>query len=152
MAKVNYTKAEEAFEQAMRQHAVDQMLEETLWKNLAEGTLYYRGDDRNTAKTDTMIEHILVKVQTQLKLIKESDEGFYGQMGITPSDEKKFFGSTKELIPADWQRLKKTKDLIDHYEPPKSNEETTEDVEQIQSQQKEHRHKRYNVKKGWLPL
>lgn len=153
MPKINYTKAEEAFEQAMRKHAVEQMLEDALWKNLGEGTQFYRENDPHRAKTAKMIEHMLLQIQTHLKQIKEIDNWFYEhELALTAEEEKKFFGSPKELVAKDWQRLKQIKDIADQFEPPKSPEETPEDVEQITSQQKEHRHKRYNVKKGWLPL
>lgn len=152
MAKINYSKAEEAFDQAMRQRVVDQLLENALWTNLIEGTQFYRGNDPHTAKIDTMIERFLVQIQAHLKMIKENDEWFYRQLGLTSAEEQKVMGSPKELKPEEWRRLRQIKELLDHYEPAKSPEEKPEDVEHIESQQKEHRNKRYNVKKGWLPL
>lgn len=152
MSKINYSKAEEAFDQAMRQRVVDQLLENALWISLIEGTQYYRGNNPHTVKTDKMIDRFLVQIQTYLKLIKESDTWFYGQLGLTPSEEQRFLGSPKELTKEDWLRLRQVKELLDKYEPSKTPQEAPEDVEQIKSQQKEHATKRYNVKKGWVPL
>jgi hypothetical protein len=152
MAKINYSKAEEAFDKAMRQRVVDQLLENALWTSLVEGTEYYRGNNPHTVKTDKMIAGFIIQIQTHLKLIKESDKSFYDQLNLTPSEEQRILGSTTEITQEDWRWLKQVKEMLAKYEPAKSPQEAPEDVEQIKFQQKEHVNKRYNVKKGWVPL
>ncbi len=155
MAKVNYTKAEEAFEQAMRQRVVDELLESATWLNLLTGTQTYKGNDPHTAKIDKIIEHILAQMKNHLKIVKKHDPAFYEQLGVTQADEQKFSGSPKELTKEDWRTLRRLKEQIAQYHPgtpSKEPEEKPEDLDHIKDQQKEHINKRYNIKKGWLPL
>lgn len=155
MAKVSYSQAEEAFDRSVKQLTVNILVESAIWSHLILGTESHRGDSPTRTKVNKIIEHILSQSNALLNLFKNKNAKFYEELHITPAEEQKFAGSAKDLTKEDWKRLKELIDTMIEYRLAKSQnggEPKPEDLTQIEEQQKEHLHKRYNVKKGWLPL
>lgn len=154
MVKFDYTKVEQAFDRSVNQATVSDIQVSAVWLNLTEGTLAYqtKKDPKNDLINKT-IEKILLNVIRHLKYIKEKHPDYYIQLAIT-TDEETRLSNPNKLTQENWKRLKEINDKIEEYlrSNRNSTKENPEDAAQIETQLKEHIHKRYNVKKGWVPL
>lgn len=151
MVKINYSKVEEAFDRSVNQVVINGILESAAWVFLLGEETPKKTVD--PAKMDAVIKQLFLNIQNRLKHLKEKNPSFFAELALTSEEEKKYLGTPEVLSREDWKRLKELKTRMDaHFQEKQENQESPENVQQIESQQKEHVHKRYNVKKGWVPL
>lgn len=171
MAKINYSKAEEAIYASVYQKAVYEMLEEATLANLTAGIQPSSQENasqdlseketqailQEKVKTDKIIDQMLARFREKMTHLKNKHPEFYQQLDISSEEEQRFLAKPEEFTRNDWVKLKIVKNKIAEYESLAKTQAPSlgtnkEDLSQIESQKKEHLHKRYNVKKGWMPL
>lgn len=146
MVKINYTKAEHSL-----MHSLDKIFLKNLTELAAIATQAQEGDEPlNTEEVD----QILKSFRAELKKLKMVDMDLYQQLELTPEQEQRFSAPGKDFTREDWLKLIELNDQIVkiNLEVAKSREITKEDEERVAKERLEHKNKRFNVRKGWLPL
>lgn len=147
MAKVNYTKVEEAMANAILKRMIDHLGELAAIAILSEG---------NASKKipESKASEILKNFQNELKNLKEKDVKLYGRLELTPEEEARISLSVAELTPDDWKKLLSLRERIVDLKKELLGQpvENPEDEVHIEQQRTKHINKRYNVNDEWLPL
>lgn len=146
MPKVNYTKVEEVFNEALYR---------LFLKNLYELAAIATQAQEGTTPLDTeMVDKILKDFRAELKKLKKADMKLYSEMGISEQEEARLLSPSKDFTRADWLKLIDLKEKMEKINAERGNggEITPEDEERVLRERKDHIHKRFNVRKGWLPL
>lgn len=146
MAKVSYLKVELVLKEELHRLTVDRLKELG-----AIATLLSESQPKISEKT---IEDILERFRKELKKLKARDPNFYARLEISEEDENRFSLPGKELIQADWLRLKLIHEKIEELKKERYGKQISseEDEKQIEEERIKHINKRFNVRDGWLPL
>lgn len=145
MSKVNFTKVEEALDEASHQLFIDSLGELSTIANMLQNPEKKIGKDE---------EEIITRFQKELKRIKTEDSPLFEKLGLTEEEEEQMLRSFSDYRREDWVRLKCARERIDElrrdvkkkFEPSAVNDEI------IEKEKKRHVNKRHNVREGWLPL
>lgn len=141
MAKINFTKVEQALNEALQKQFEQIILDMSAMTDT----------EKLSAKVR---DEVLLRLQTELKKLKERDAKLYSKLDLTSEEEAKFLQPGVTLAPADWERLRALKekivDLKKEFFGQQSNlEQDAKDVETIREKQKEFR---FHVNKKWFPV
>ncbi len=146
MAKVNFTKVEAAFENALQKIAIDNLSELA-----AIATIIHDPDSQLSSKT---IEDIISRFHKELKKLKKNDVKLYTELHLTSEEEERFALTPDQFTQGDWLRLKALKERIDELKRTLYGEEVlnAEYDKQVVKERRRHINKRFNIREGWLPL
>lgn len=146
MAKVNFTKVEAAFENALQKITIDYLSELA-----AIATIIH---DPNAQLSSKTIEEIIGRFQKELKKLKKHDAKLYSELRLTKEEEARFMLSPDQFTQADWLRLRTLKERIDDLKRELYGEEAlnAEYDKQVVKERRRHINKRFNIREGWLPL
>jgi len=147
MAKINYSKVEEAMANAILKKMIDHLGE------LAAIVMLTKENQSNKI-SDTKAAEILKSFQGELKKLKEKDVKLYGRLELTPEEEARISLSLAEMTPDDWKKLLLLLERIENLKKELLGTpvENPEDEIHIEQQRIKHINKRYNVNDQWLPL
>lgn len=146
MAKINYTKVEIALAQSL-----DRMFLQNLTELAAIAT---QANEGSVPLSTEEVDIILKSFRVELKKLKINDTKLYEQLELTAEQEKRLLKPSKDFTREDWLRLIELNDrmILINSQKAKSGEITEEDVDRVARERLEHKNKRFNVRKGWLPL
>lgn len=146
MAKINFTKAEQRFEKALKKLQIDHLSELAALADVIESP------EVNLASKG--IEEIIARFQRELEKLKKEDLKLYERLNLSSEDALYLAKPPKEFIQNDWLQLKALKLRIDELKHEIYGQEQIHAEYEKQVAQERHRHvnKRINVKDGWLPL
>lgn len=141
MAKINFTKVEQALNEALQKQFEQVILDISAMTDT----------EKLSAKVR---DEVLLRLQTELKKLKARDAKLYGKLDLTPAEEAKFLQPGVALSPADWERLRALKEKIvnlkkEFFGQQSNLEQDAKDVETIREKQKEFR---FHVNKKWFPV
>ena len=141
MAKINFTKVEQALNEALQKQFEQVILEMSAMTD----------SEKLSAKVR---DEVLLRLQTELKKLKERDAKLYGKLELSSEEEAKFLQPGVDLSPADWVRLRALKEKIlglkkEFFGQQSSALPDAKDVETIREKQKEFR---FHVNKKWFPV
>lgn len=144
MAKMNFSKVEQALDEALRAISIEHIVELAAIANILH----------NAKVPPQVLEKIVHRFQQQLKKIKSYDIKLYERLQVTPEDEKRFSVSFSELNQEDWAELAQLKIRIDELKKELYGQASIrpEDEERIEQERIKHINKRFNIREGWLPL
>lgn len=145
MSKVNFTKVEEALDEASHQFFIDSLTELSTITNMLQNPEKKIGKDE---------EEIIARFQRDLKRIKTENYPLFEKLGLTEEEEEQILRSFSDYRREDWARLKYLKERIDELrrEVKKKFEPSAVNDEIVEKEKKRHINKRHNVREGWLPL
>lgn len=146
MAKVNYSKVENAFDNALRELFIERLSELASIAQLI--------NDPESKMTPKMVDEIILRFQKELKKLKKQDAKLFRRLNLTPEDESRFSLSSSEYAQEDWHRLKALKERIDELKRELYGQDVM-DVEyekQVTKERRRHINKRFNIRDGWMPL
>jgi hypothetical protein len=146
MAKVNFTKVENAFDKALQKLLIDHLSELAAIANVIQ--------DPQTNLSSKTIEDIIIRFQKELKKLKKKDPKLYERLNLSPEDELRFALPFNEFMQEDWFRLKNLKVRIDELKHELYGQESldAEYEKQVSKERRRHINKRFNIRDGWLPL
>ena len=149
MAKIDYSQVELILTKTLKNMFLQNL------ENLA--ILAFEIQAGTVSLKEEEIDFILKEFRIELKKIKNMDPKFYEQLLITSEEEENLLSLEKNFNSVNWTRIIELRDRLKQIttERPKSNETNTttpEDEERIEKERREHKNKRFNVRKGWLPL
>jgi hypothetical protein len=146
MAKVNFTKVENAFDRALQKLFIDHLSELAAIANVIQ--------DPQTNLSSKTIEDIIIRFQKELKKLKKKDPKLYERLDLSPEDEQRFALPFNEFVQEDWLRLKSLKVRIDELKHELYGQESldAEYEKQVSKERRRHINKRFNIRDGWLPL
>lgn len=146
MAKIDYTKVEMAFAKS---------LENIFLQNLKELASIATQANEGKIPLDTQeVDIILKSFRVELKKMKINSPELYQRLDLSESEEKRLLKPSKDFNRQDWLKILSLNDRMAaiNAEKAKCGEVTEEDVSRVSKERLEHKNKRFNVKKGWLPL
>ena len=146
MAKVNFTKVENAFDKATQKMMIDNL------SDLAAIANVIQDPQANLSKKTA--EDIFVRFQKHLKKLKKGDPKLYKKLELSQKDEDRFALSPKDFSSEDWLFLKALKLRIDELKKELYGEQILdeENDKQVHKERTRHINKRFNIRDGWLPL
>lgn len=146
MAKVNFTKVENAFDKALQKLLITHLSELAAIANVIQNP--------ETNLSSKTIENIIVRFHKELKKLKKQDPKLYERLNLSHAEEKRFGLSSKEFTQEDWIRLKTLKLKIDELKHELYGQESldAEYEKQVSKERNRHINKRFNIRDGWLPL
>jgi len=146
MVKINYSKVEMALIKSL-----NNMFFENL-ENLASIAIEIQS--RNNHLNMKEMDFILKEFRADLKKLKNIDSQLYTQLNLTLDQETRLLSPIKDFKKADWLRIIELRDRMVEIKAEKTKKPDTapEDEVQIAQERQEHKNKRFNVRKGWLPL
>lgn len=146
MAKVNFSKVEDAFDRAKQKLFIDNLSDLAAIANLIQ--------DPKANLTSKTIADIIGRFQKELKKLKKQDAKLYAKLNLAPKVEDRFFIPSEEYRQEDWLQLKNLKVRIDELKKELYGEEAlnAEFDSQIAKERRKHINKRFNIRDGWLPL
>lgn len=146
MAKVNFTKVEKAFDDAIQKLSIDTL------SDLASLASAIQNPDSGI-KSPQLAETI-ARFQKELRKLKKHDLKLYEKLELSPEEESRLSIETKEYLKSDWIMLKRLKEKIDALKKELYGEEVInlENQKQVEKERKKHKNKRFNIREGWLPL
>ena len=143
MAKVTYTKIEQALGLVLDQVFIDRLIELTLLADTSIGT--------DSPKTIIEKENILHRFQMEWKRLQKREPKLAIKVGLSHEQEKKILGSLQALNADDWASLKRLKSYMEEIR--KHHVARTSTPEDQSHVLRERSRRRYlNVRKGWMPL
>ncbi len=146
MAKIDYTKVELAFTKSLINIFLQNLMELAVIATQAnEGSIPLNTDE---------VDLILKSFRVELKKLKTNNIELYHQLELSDEQEKRLLKPSKDFKRQDWLKLIELNDcmLAINAERAKSGIITEEDLDRVARERVEHKNKRFNVKKGWLPL
>ncbi len=150
MAKVNFSKVEDAFDKGVQKLFIDNLAELAAIANLTQ--------DPKSSLSSEEIEEIIVRFRKELEKLKKQNVQLYELLNLTKAEEERFSLASNEFMQQDWLRLKDLKLRIDELKRELHGKEsmTPENVEANESivtkERQRHINKRFNVRDDWLPL
>lgn len=146
MAKINFSKVEKSFDNAVQRLFIENLTELGAIANMVQ--------DSQVPTSSHAIEEVIAKFQKQLKKIKEQDLLMFNKLNLTPEEEQRFYLPSTEYTQQDWLRLKEFKQRIEELKRELCGQETInpDHDDQITKERRRHVNKRFNVRDGWLPL
>jgi len=146
MAKIDYSKVEMVLTKTLKNMFLKNLENlAALALEIQNGTVSLKPDE---------IDFILKEFRLELKKIKNMEPEFYEKLKIS-SEEEKYLLSNENFKKTEWHRIIELRDriLVINADRPQNLSDTThEDEQQVAKERQEHKNKRFNVKKGWLPL
>ena len=146
MAKVNFTKVEDAFDKALQKLFIDHLSELAAIANVIQ--------DPQSSLSSKTIEDIISRFQKELKKLKKKDPKLYERLELSADVEKRFALPSNEFLQEDWLRLKALKMRIDELKHELYGQESLDEEfeKQVSKERRRHVNKRFNIRDGWLPL
>lgn len=162
MAKINYSKVEMALV-----NSLDKMFLQNLTELAAIAT---QANEGSTPLDTEEVNRILKSFRIELIRLKKNDPALYEQLDLSEEQEKHLVAPSKNFTREDWLKLidlnarmiaidaEKTKNRLDqrinelNADKVKDNVVVQADEEIVAKERLEHKNKRFNVRKGWLPL
>jgi hypothetical protein len=147
MAKTNYTKVEEAFDDGMQKMRVSQL--QDLASLAAELGKFESSFEVNPFSKENRMLITLLKLD--LKQLRNTE--IFKTLGINKKDLKEKLDHPEKLSFDDWDQLRTLKFSLQDYKE-KLSKETAPDAneKQVEEQRKKHINKRFNTQEKWLPL
>lgn len=144
--KVNYSKVESAFDNALRELFIERLSE------LA--SLAHLINEPESKLTPKMIEEIITRFHKELKRLKKQDSKLFARLNLSPEEEQRFSLPSSEYTQEDWLVLKTLKERIDELKRELYGEDVfdAEYEKQVTKERRRHINKRFNIRDGWLPL
>lgn len=145
MSKINFTKIEQILEEALHEMKIDFLFEEATLANLTH---------EHHKTPSNVISAIISKFHMEMTRLKEKDPNLYHMLNLTPDEENRLKQPATSFTQADWQLLLNLKEKIEEYKKICYGQSAPDEtqIKQIEEERKAHINKRFNVKKGWLPL
>jgi hypothetical protein len=146
MAKIDYLKVELAFIKSLRNIFLENLKElAAIATQAKEGAA-----PLNTEEVDL----ILKSFRVELKKLKTNNAELYQLLELNEEQEKRLLKPSKDFNRQDWLKIIELNDrlLAINAEKTKAGSITEEDINRVAQERVEHKNKRFNVKKGWLPL
>lgn len=148
MSKLDYNKAEKAFEKALNEIQIEQLSEVLSIAHLAH--------EPGAQLSDKAIDEIINRFRKQLKKLKKEDVKLYAKLELSPEEEERFSSTNpvESYSHDDWLILKKLRDRIAELKRELYGEEVinVENDQIITKERRKHINKRFNIREGWLPL
>ena len=146
MAKVNYTKVEGAFENALKKLFIENLSELATIANVIQ--------DPEANLSNKAISNLITRFHRELKKLKKHDSKLFAKLNLTPEEEARFALPADQYIQRDWMRLRTLKERIDELKHELYGEESinVEYEKQVAKERRRHVNKRFNIRDGWLPL
>lgn len=146
MAKVNFTKVENAFDRALQKLFIDNLSDLAAIANVIQ--------DPKANLSSKAIEDIITRFQKELKKLKKQDPKLFQRLNLSPQEEERLSLPSKDFLQGDWLRLKELKLRIDELKKELYGEEAinVENDKQVAKERRKHVNKRFNIRDGWLPL
>lgn len=146
MTKINYSKVESSLRQSL-----DKMFLQNLFDLAAISTQAQEGKKPlNTEEVDLVLKNF----RAELKKIKNNNIDLYDTLGITPEQEKRFSSPISNFNREDWLKLTELTEKLMHLNANRGSCQpiTLEDEKRVSQERQEQKNRRFNVRKGWLPL
>lgn len=146
MAKVNYSKVEKSFDQALQRLVIDQLSDLAAIADVIQ-------DPKESLKDSALLK-LLERFQKECKKLKKQDAKLYKRLNLSPEEEKRIHLPSGAFTHEDWLFLRTIKTRIDDLKKDLYGDEqiTTENEERVTKERKRHINKRFNIREGWLPL
>lgn len=145
MSKVNFTKVDQALDEASHQLFIDSLAELSTIANMLQNP------DRKIGKNE---EEIIIRFQNELKRIKKEDFSLFEKLSLTAEEEDRMLRPISEYVKEDWAQLKSLRERIDELRKQVTGKlelnEANDEI--VEKEKKRHINKRHNVREGWLPL
>ena len=140
MAKVNFTKVEDAFDKAAEKLFIDNLAELAAIADLTQ--------DPKANLSSKAIEEIITRFQKELNQFKKQDPKLFEQLNLTKEDEERFALSSANFTQEDWLRLKTLKLRIEELkkELHGKSSDNAENETIVTKERKKHINKRTNAK------
>lgn len=146
MAKVNFTKVEDAFDKAAQKLFIDNLSELAAIADLSH--------DPNANLSGKAIEDIITRFQKELNQFKKQDPKLFEKLNLTKEEEDRFALPAANFTQNDWLRLKTLKERIEELkkELHGRGSDNAENETLVTKERKKHINKRFNTRDDWLPL
>ena len=146
MAKVNFTKVENAFDRALQKLFIDNLSDLAAIANVIQ--------DPQANLSSKSIEDIITRFQKELKKLKKQDPKLFQRLNLSAEEEGRLSLPSKDFLQSDWLRLKELKLRIDELKKELYGEEAinVENDKHVAKERRKHVNKRFNIRDGWLPL
>lgn len=139
MAKTNYSKVEDSFNEGLLKIDIDRLLEETE-KNGAAAKIH-------------LAKQLLISMRFDLRSLQKRGFDPHAELNIDKSTIKTLIQHVDSLTPEEWNVIKETKKKLDKFKleadqkaPPTSDDAIVEEERRSQM------NKRFNVNEKWWPL
>jgi hypothetical protein len=138
MSKTDFSKAEEAFENALRKIEVQRLWDAT------------PGPGDASALTPDQKKAWIDLLRQELRRLAKLDSNTWQELGISKDEKHYWIKEPEKLLESSIETLKMLQDKIIAFRKSRQQSKSNEDL--IKDQMKEHKTKRFNVNKTWLPL
>jgi hypothetical protein len=140
MPKTNFTKAEEAWSEAMQKTTKARLLEQTDSKKAAAS--------KEELKNRNLLTAALLR---ELKRLHRKDKEIYKKLSIKRKEFENLVVNVNTLTPEEWAIIVQAKEKVDaHLKILAQNPANDEKI--VEEQRLKHINKRFNVSDKWLPL
>jgi hypothetical protein len=150
MAKTNFTKVEEILNEGLRKISAEQLLE------LADAAPPLQPAERDKAARSVGLRaqhRALLTLTRDLKRLQKLGKEPYKALGVSKEYLKNLLGLERELTTEELEKVSVIKkDLQKFKEELKAKPPKVSDDAIVEEQIKEHKNKRFNIRKEWLPL
>lgn len=140
MTKVDFNKAEDAFDKALQKMFIDHLAK--LVAAVDEVQNY------QAAPSNQTMEEMIGRFQKELLKIKQEDPKLYEKLNLSPEEEQRFTLPAGTFSSEDWVHIRNLKLRIDQLKQ----ELHAEYEKQVALERRRHVNKRHNIRDGWLPL
>lgn len=149
MAKINFSKAEQAVADALQKRMVDQLLE--LADEASEGSATETTiKDAAMAKQAKERSLILYSLYCDLRRLFRVDSEIYNKVGLKRKTLERLMTDLAHITPKEWQKVMSVKESVDVYIKQLSASYTDEEL--LKKQQHKSINQRFNVSDRWIPL
>lgn len=149
MAKINFTKAENALAEAMQKMMVEQLL--NLTDDTSEnGASPAKSQEIKLAKQAKERSVILYTLYCDLGRLQRLNRDIYKSLGLKKQSLETLMKSLVDITDEEWQNVLKAKELVETQLKKISAGQTNEQL--IKAQQKRSVNQRFNVSGRWIPL
>jgi hypothetical protein len=138
MAKSNYSKAEDAFDEAMQKMAIEKLIAQTSKNALTP-------EDHQSSKK------VLLTLANAIKHYSKADKHFYKQLGLKHEEVRKLLSHPNPNAD-EWQSILVLQEKLKEYKQTALALPQAQDEKVIENERVKHVNKRYNVNDTWLPL
>ena len=145
MSKVNFSKVDQAFDEASQSLFIDSLAE------LSTIASMLQNPDRKIGEKE---EAIILRFQNELKRIKKEDFSLFEKLNITAEEESRLLRPISEYAKEEWAQLKYLRERIDELKKQITGKSEVNEANDkiVEKEKKRHINKRHNVRDGWLPL
>lgn len=146
MTKINFTKAEKAFDDAIQKLIIDNLFDLASLADAVEEPALYSHTPQ--------IQDVIERFHKELKKLKKKDQKLYEKLHLLPEEELRLSANPEHFDQTDWLRVKNLKEKIELLKKEFYGEEIVqiENENQVSKERKKHINKRFNIREGWLPL